>query len=212
MANETTKAIPRRAKDPLFQEVFKGRAVDIGGGNDPLKPTPEFQNLQVEWVIDLGGIQKNLLRVDAESMGEQEDMRNRYDLVYSSQCLEHLRNPFAAIWNWWNMVKVGGHLVLTVPDFVLYEQGIWPHRWNSNHLTAWRLNDKAEEPDPSPGSIPLRQLIAALPNANVRRCQIVDTNYDYDLLARIQLGEVEPVDQTMGNAEAWIEAVVQKVK
>lgn len=212
MANETNKALPRRAKDPLFQEVFHGLAIDLGGGNDPLHATPEFPNLRVEWVIDRV-TKPGYLNADVESFGEhpgQENFIGRYDLVYSSQTLEHVANPFRALWNWWRLVKVGGHLVITVPDEQRYEM-VWPHRWNSSHKTTWRETHAAIPMDWGPGSIPLKSLLQALSWSHVLKCHIEDTGYDYDLLARIQLGEAEPVDQTMSNAEAFIEAVVKKV-
>lgn len=215
--NETTKALARRAADDLFREVFQGRCIDVGGGNDPLRATPEFPNLQVEFVVDIGGTHPNLARLNAECLGESDIFKDRagqYDLVYSSQTLEHLENPLRAIGNWWRLVKPQGHLVITVPDFVLYEQGKWPHIWNSNHKTAWKLRKKDKEPEGSPGCIPLLELVQSLPNADVRRCELVDTGYDYLTLARVQSGEIPPVDLTMPphNAEAWLEAVVQKTK
>lgn len=212
---ETSKAHARRAEDPLFLECFRGQAIDIGGGTDPLQKMPEFPHLDVEFVIDRGGNHKNLANLDAEALGENDifkDRAGRYDLVYSSQTLEHLPNPGRAVFNWWRLVKVGGHLVVTVPDFQLYEQGQWPHVWNSNHLTAWKLNSKTKEPDGSPGCIPLRELLLSLPNAEILKCAIEDTGYDYELLARIQNGDAEPCDQTMKDAEAWLEAVVRKTR
>lgn len=222
MAAETTKALPRRAADALFKEVFRGRAIDIGGGNDPLKACPEFPELQVEYVVDLGGNQKNLLRANAEQLGERRPppestaflLTNPFDLVYSSQTLEHMPNPFRALWNWWRLVKPGGHLVITVPDLELYEQGQWPHIWNSNHMTAWKHSKKTVELESSPGCIPLLELLQSLPNGIVSRCQLIDTNYDYSILEEVLSGARKPVDQTMPpyNAEAFIEAVVSKVK
>lgn len=217
MANETTKAHNRRAKDPIFQEVFQGLTIEMGSGADPLHMTPEFPDLKVEHAVDWAGNYPNFLKADVESFGElpgQEKFIGRYDLVYSSQCLEHLLNAGRAIFNWWSLVKIGGSLVLTLPDFTLYEQG-WPHRWNSGHKTAWKLRktyDEHEEEKGSPGCIPLLELCQSLPGGEIMKCELVDTNYDYMILADVQLGKREPVDQTMSDAEAWLEAVIRKTK
>lgn len=217
MARETSKAHARRAKDPLFQEVFRGKAIDLGAGEDPLRDSPDFPHLKVAHVVDRGGDHPNLLRVDVEEIGEAAPTAHLvggYDLVYSSQCLEHCNNPLRALCNWWRLVKVGGALVITVPDFMIYENGFWPHLFNSRHVTAWRVNAKAEDPPSSPGSIPLRELLVSLPGAQLQKCEIEDTGYDYELLARVQTGKVPATDQTMPpyNAEAFIEAVVRKIK
>lgn len=216
MARETSKALPRRAKDPLFQEVFKGVAIDLGCGEDALRTTAEFPNLKVEYVVDRDGAHPNMLRLDVESIGElpiasHPHLIGRYDLVYSSQCLEHCDNPFRTIFNWWRLLKVGGHMVITVPDEQLYEQ-TWPHRWSSGHKTTWKIRGSKPDAGWSPGAIPLRDLASSLPGARVLKCDLEDSGYDYELLARIQLGESEPTDMTMPpmNAEAWIEAVVKK--
>lgn len=39
-----------------------------------------------------------------------------YDFLLSSHCLEHVANPLAALVEWKRVTKVGGHLVLLLPD------------------------------------------------------------------------------------------------
>src|SRR3546814_12230808 len=43
--------------------------------------------------------------------------------------------------NWFRILKPGGHLIVTVPDEDLYEQGIFPSAYNPDHkwtFTIWK--------------------------------------------------------------------------
>lgn len=197
MANETSKAHERRAKAPLFQEAFLGHGIDIGGGNDPLKPTKEFPNMLGVELFDVRHGDANFILKHKEP--------ESFNFVYSSQTLEHMDNPFGAIYDWWKLVMPGGHMVITVPDETLYEQA-WPHRWNSGHRTTWRLDSTVAPNSWGPGAITLRELCRSLPNSKLLLCELVDANYDYELAKR------EIVDQTMLSAEAFLEVIVKKVK
>lgn len=125
----TALAHERRAGMRLFTErVFVGRAIDIGAGPDPLETCPEFPLLRdvMHWDLPQG---------DAKLM---RDLSPRsFDLVYSSHCLEHIDGPYAAVMRWWELVKVGGHLVIVVPDEELYERFVWPPRFNSDHKNSY---------------------------------------------------------------------------
>jgi len=125
----TSLAYSRRAQSRLFTErVFVGHAIDIGSGPDALKTDPAFPLLKTirEWDQTQG---------DATYMdgvpGES------FDLVYSSHCLEHIERDLGALCAWWNLVKVGGHLCLAVPDEGLYERFRWPPRYNSDHKHSY---------------------------------------------------------------------------
>ena len=56
-----------------------------------------------------------------------------FDFVHSSHCLEHLVEPQEGLANWFRILRPGGHLVITVPDEDLYEQGVFPSTFNSDH-------------------------------------------------------------------------------
>lgn len=66
------------------------------------------------------------------------------DAVFSSHLLEHMEDPAAALEEWWRVLKVGGFLVLYLPDEDLYprvgEPGANPdHKFNLSRaiVAAW---------------------------------------------------------------------------
>src|SRR5690606_28364016 len=64
-----------------------------------------------------------------------------FDFVHSSHCLEHLEDPVQGLSNWMRVLRPGGHLVVTVPDEDLYEQGRFPSTFNRDHkwsFTVWK--------------------------------------------------------------------------
>ena len=128
---ETSKAMRRRLRDPMFASTyFVGHAIDIGSGNDPLSSQLGYWPLLKavdEWEFAKDG--------DAQIM---KGVPNKsYDLVYSSHCLEHVRDAGVALSRWMEILKPNGHLVVTVPDFDMYERGSWPSRFNPDHKTRF---------------------------------------------------------------------------
>jgi SAM-dependent methyltransferase len=186
---ETTKAQKRRQPDPLWQTVFKGVGIDIGAGDDPLRR---------EWYPGI-----TTLRTFDKPDGNAQNMRNYYpdnyfDFVYSSNCLEHLADPHAALKSWIAIAKPGGYVVFLVPDEDLYEQGVWPSRWNHDHKWSFTMY-KAESWCPC--SINIADLLRLTPGCCAVRCDVIDAGYDRAL---------KDVDQTKGEAEAFIEVVLRK--
>jgi SAM-dependent methyltransferase len=56
------------------------------------------------------------------------------DTVFSSHCLEHVKDYKAVIQDWHRVLKVGGFVVCIVPSQLLYEKKRGPpSRWNSDH-------------------------------------------------------------------------------
>src|SRR5262245_28715209 len=123
MGNETTKARARRRREGYFEWVFLGDGIDIGCGDDP--------------------VTADCLRWDREQ-GDAQDLPGiaaaSFDWVYSNHCLEDLPNPWRAIHRWWEVLRPGGRLLLVVPDEDLYEQGIWPSRFNGEHRWSFTLH------------------------------------------------------------------------
>jgi SAM-dependent methyltransferase len=183
MGWESRKAHGRRWREGYFETVFVGRGIDIGCGEDPV--TPDC----VRWDLPQGDAQE-LAGVTLET----------FDWVYSSHCLEDLRDPARAITRWWEVLRPGGSLLVVVPDEDLYEQGIWPSRFNGDHQWSFTIHKSQSW---CPASINLTELVAALPSHKVRWFRLCDAGYDYS-------GGVW--DRTGGAAEAHIEALVEKRK
>ena len=113
--NETTKS--KKYWGPVEKRVVQDNGIDIGCGPDPV--TPSARRFDVE-------------HGDANVISQY--VKDQFDFVYSSHCLEHMNDPRKTILDWWKLVKPGGFLFVTVPDEDLYEQGVFPSRFN-----LWRL-------------------------------------------------------------------------
>lgn len=190
---ECSKSILRRVRDSRFAlRYFVGDGVDIGGRPDPLDIYREFfpriASLRT-WDLEDG---------DAQLMASAAD--ESFDFVFSSHCLEHLRDPIEGLRNWFRILRPGGHLVVTVPDEDLYEQGVWPSTHNRDHKSAFTLQKARSW---CPASVNVLDLMRALgPAADVRKIEVVDEAYRYDL---------PRFDQTLTPvAECAIEFVVRK--
>jgi SAM-dependent methyltransferase len=181
MPNETTKAQARRRREGYFETIFVGHGIDIGCGDDPVTPHC------VRWDLPHG---------DAQALpGVPREM---FDWVYSSHCLEHMVDPVQAIARWWEVLRLGGKLLIVVPDEDLYEQGCWPSCFNGDHKWTFTIHKSRSW---SPVSINLTELVAILPGHKVRWFRVCDEGYDYS-------GGVW--DRSSGPAEAHIEAFVEK--
>ena len=173
--HEASKAALRRIHDPNFAaRYFVGDALDIGAGPDGLSkqqylwprlttvvdwdlPDGDAQLLAfgeaVRWSTDLRGV---LL---TQTRGTEDAALYGFDVVHSSHCLEHMVDARAALVRWFEVVRPGGYLVTLVPDEDLYEQGVWPSTFNSDHkwtFTPWKPKSW------SPVSINVLDLVALL--------------------------------------------------
>lgn len=180
--NESLKARVRREREGCFERYFKGSGLDIGYGGDLVVPNARG------WDLEDG---------DAQLLETIEN--ETYDFVYSSHCLEHMRDPIIALMNWWRVLKPGGYLFVVVPDEDLYEHGIWPSVYNPDHKNTFTISkDKTW----SPVGFNITDLVNKLPNRKVISIRTTDDNYDYS--------RHDDQDQTLGDAEAAIEFIVQK--
>ncbi len=182
--NEASKARERLKREGLFDRWIVPPVLDIGAGSDPVVPEARVWDL-----------------ADGDAQGLSGLADESFSTVFSSHCLEHMRDPTEALRNWWRVLRPGGHLVLLVPDECLYEQGIWPSAFNPDHKWTFGVSS---DPSWSPRHLDLAALVATLPNREVLSMRRVDAGYDY-----AQLGGL--ADQTLGPAEAAIEAVVRKL-
>lgn len=183
---ETSKAMRRRwceDADGIFpwRSVFVGKGLDVGCGDDKI-PFDDCRGF-------------DLLDGDANFLDKHFE-KATFDYVHGSQVMEHLHDPDDAMLRWSKLVKSGGHIIITVPSWELYEGKVWPSRYNPDHKVTWSMKAK-ESPAPRhiycPDWHPVGQRLM---------CRELDVNYDHSVGTTI--------DQTLWESDAvepWIEFV-----
>jgi SAM-dependent methyltransferase len=142
--------------------ILMGKGIDIGCGPDPV--TPEVRRFDVS---------------DGDANEITKYVKEQFDFVFSSHCLEHMWKPREALQEWWKLVKPGGHIIFIVPDEDLYEQGIFPSRFNRDHKATFTLSKARSW---SPVSINVLDLALSLPNSQLIRLVLQDHGYNRRLL------------------------------
>jgi SAM-dependent methyltransferase len=190
---ETSKSVMRRLHDSRFiTRYFVGDGVDIGCGSDPISLYgglfPLMKSLKT-WDLPDG---------DAQLLEGLTD--ESFDFVHSSHCLEHMRDPVEALKNWFRVLKVGGHLVILVPDEDLYEMGVFPSRNNTDHKWTFTLWKESSWCDKSVNVVDLIKTLGA--EAQVLKMELLDSSYRYRLPS---------MDQTLTPiGECAIEIIIRK--
>lgn len=148
--------------EQFAKKYLSGRVLDIGAGADLVCPQAQ--------PFDLNHGDANFIDTyfGAES----------FDVVHSSHCLEHMNDPIDALNRWWSLVKLGGYLIVVVPDEALYEQGIWPSLFNADHKSAFSLDDSSS----AHHILNIQMICSKLVNAELVNVELQDLNYSYDLL------------------------------
>ncbi len=193
---EQSKAAKRRYRDGDFlARYFAGNGIDVGAGPDSLARYAGMFPLMRSvrgWDLPDG---------DAQLLASVPDAS--YDFLHASHCLEHMREPASALANWIRVVRPGGHLVITVPDEDLYERGVFPSRFNSDHKWTFTLH-KPPGMSWSPCSVNVLDLLAAVSiSAEVERVCLLREFFDP--------ASPNQQDQTqLPNAECAIEFVLRK--
>lgn len=134
---ETGRAKPRRLASSFFENYCQGTGIDIGAGDDP--------------VLETSATLDQLTGGDAYALDYPDTY---FDYVYSSHCVEHLTFAKQALWEWCRVLKVGGYLVLLLPDRDTYERNkVLPSTGNLDHKHYWTLFNT--EPPCTFGLVPL---------------------------------------------------------
>jgi len=191
----TSISMQRRLADSRFAtRYFKGFGLDVGGGSDSLATFAEFFPLATAITP------YDMANGDAQFLRNVEDAS--FDFVYSSHCLEHMRDPSEALSNWLRVLKPKGFLTVQVPDEDLYEQGHWPSRFNSDHKLTFTMRKTKSW---SPVSVNVLDLLVQFSDvASVQSVGLIDQGYRYGLAGK-------GFDQTRTPlAESGIEFVLQK--
>lgn len=141
-----------RAEDPQGNESSKvrhmivpytrGRGLDLGCG--PWKAWPHFIGVdnfdEYQGVIDPETGQHWRPDVVADCTDLAVFADRSVDFVYSSHLLEHLKDPAAALREWWRVIKVDGYLVLYLPHRDLYPRMGQPGA-NPDHESDFHPDD-----------------------------------------------------------------------
>lgn len=190
---ECSKSIMRRLSEANFiNRYFRGDGIDIGGAPDPLAMYVElFPLMRGVRVWDLNDGDGQTLEGVADA---------QYDFVHSSHCLEHLHDPEEGLRNWFRVLKPGGHMIITVPDEDLYEQGQFPSTYNGDHKWSFTIFKTDSWSDRSRNVVDLIASLGA--QADVQKVQLLNSTFRYGL---------PRFDQTLTPiGEAGIEFVVRK--
>ena len=159
--NETTKA--KAHWGTIEKQAIQGTGIDIGCGPDPV--TPNARRFDLE-------------HGDANVISQF--VKEQFDFVYASHCLEHMHDPRKTILDWWKLVKPGGYLFILVPDEDLYEQGVFPSRFNNDHKATFTISKARSW---SAKSINVLELGQSLPNGQIVSLQLQDVGYDRNLMS-----------------------------
>ena len=163
--NETSKT--KKLWSDFERSIIKGKGIDIGCSTDPVGE--DVRRFDME-------------HGDANHITQY--VKEEFDYVYASHCLEHMHEPRKAILEWWKLVKVGGHIVFIVPDEDLYEQGVFPSRFNPDHKATFTISKQKSW---SPLSINVLDLASSLPNGSLINLVLQDQGYDRRLLKHGEL-------------------------
>lgn len=181
-------------REQLYQEIFTGKGVDIGCGRlgiDRFKDKfPGIQSIR-NWDLPDG---------DGMLMATVTD--NTFDFVHSSHSLEHMVDVKIALKNWIRILKKGGHLVVTIPDWEMYEHRQWPSRYNSDHKHAFTLDFNRRNDGPQ--VIEVKTLLVPFcmeHGCKILVCEICPAGYN----------PMDPSDQTRKGIECSIEFILQKL-
>jgi SAM-dependent methyltransferase len=199
------RSLEQQSESLKWTDVFKGSGLDVGSGDDPMRPG-DWPHCDLVSTLDLpDGAGDDVTQFIAPN--------EPFDFVHGSQVLEHAIDPAVMLRSWLKVLKPGGYIVATVPDWELYEKRSWPSHWNQGHRSTWSMSisngDPGETFHKSERSaidyhIKLPEWLSQF-GADVIVCRLVTTNYDFNLPVT--------VDQTFDpdkGVECFIEMVLQK--
>jgi predicted SAM-dependent methyltransferase len=184
---EASKAMKRRFHSGNFFKYFSGKGIDIGAGPDCVDKYKNVFGFESAYNWDLKDGDGQILASVAD---------NTFDFLHSSHSLEHMVDPRVAVFNWVRVVKPGGYLIITVPEQIMYEKGLWPSQYNNDH--KWSFTTGHEK---MPRSINVLEFFNKLTGVEVIKIEKLEDFY-YPTLE----------DLTMSpNPECAIEIILRKI-
>jgi SAM-dependent methyltransferase len=151
---EFRKCVARWRKEGLMDRYLSGQ-----GGDPEAVPVTECA---IGVGLDYPGYDGNRLPFDDETQ----------DAVFSCAVLEHIPNYRQALSEWYRVTKIGGFLIILVPNRYLYEQRPdLPGRWNGDHRRFY-----------TPASL-LREIEESLPVNGFRIRYLLDNDDGFNYAA-----------------------------
>jgi SAM-dependent methyltransferase len=160
---ESDKSKRMWKKDGIEFSALKGKGIDIGCADCPIMPNVRCFDMK-----------------DGDANFITKYVKEQFDFVYSSHCLEHMHDPEKVVLEWWKLVKAGGYPFFTVPDEDLYEQGIFPSASNPDHKHTFTISKSKSW---SPLSVNVYDLARSLPNGEIASMVLQDDNYDRSMMS-----------------------------
>jgi predicted SAM-dependent methyltransferase len=180
VGEESRKSYEDKIRTGFFEKYMSGKGLEIGGTG--------YLNGVVPILDTATNIDIDYLGYDGKTLPFPNESQ---DYIYSSHCLEHISDYNQALREWMRVLKVGGHMVISVPHQFLYEKRKnKPSRWNGDHKRFY-----------TPASL-LKEIEEAFkPNSyRVRYLADEDNGFDYSVV---------PENHSCGRYE--IEVVIQKI-
>lgn len=191
---EASKSCKRRFYNGNFiSKYFVGNGIDVGCGSDTVgRYYRQFPLI------------KSVKPFDMEDGDAQYLTRycqpQSFDFLHSSHSLEHMVDPRVALKQLIECVRIGGYLIITVPDEDMYEHGQWPSQFNHDHKWSFTIH-KAKSAMPK--SINVLDLIQE--SSELVTCEKVEIINDF-------YNPEDQFDQTMTpNPECSIEIILRRI-
>ena len=129
--NETTKI------RPLAIKYCEGCGIDLGCGDEKIRP--EAIGIDAGMDVIHSGIKEwrdlSVVNIKHKIVNLNLFESNSFSYVYSSHFLEHLADPELMLKEMTRVTCPGGHVVVYLPDRLLYTQP------NSEHKHMWTLDE-----------------------------------------------------------------------
>jgi len=197
--NETSKSLRRRWQEDArgefpWRSIFSGSMLDVGAGSDCLPFA--------------GVIPFDKEDGDANYLS-QYFPTDHFDLVHSSNCLEHLNDPRYALKEWIKVTKAGGHILWTCPVMELYGDILWGPNGsthNGDHKMTFSFGLKRSG---APIHIYMPNFVKELEKdfgVKVLLARVVDTNYEFS----VGFTKDQTLDENAG-VECWVECLMRKL-
>lgn len=113
---------------PIVQKYLSGKIIDLGCGNDLISPSAIGVDAR-----KLPNVSIVTNKIDSFARSNPS-MAGHFDVVFSSHCLEHIKEDDSALFDWSRLLKEGGHMILYLPDDRHYDNAK-----NPEHLHRYTL-------------------------------------------------------------------------